>query len=87
MMKLVIDISKEEYNRIQSMDWNNSERLLDEVDRVIHHGVPIEKVLEDIKAEVERHCSITVVSNNEPAMTLHDIFGILNKHISGKENK
>ena len=36
-------------------------------------------VLEDIKSEIERRCNITVGSDNEPAMTLHDIFKILDK--------
>ena len=44
-------------------------------------------VIEDIKNEIEQHCNITVGSDNEPAMTLHDIFGILDKHISRKENE
>lgn len=43
--------------------------------------------IDDIKAEIEQHCSITVGSDNEPAMTLHDIFGILDKHISRKETE
>ena len=43
------------------------------------------KVLEDIKAEIESRCAITVNSNNEPAMTLHDIFSIIDSYISGKE--
>ena len=47
----------------------------------------INKLLEDIKAEIESRCAITVNSNNEPAMTLHDIFEIIDKHISGKENE
>lgn len=44
-------------------------------------------VTDAIKAEIDQHCSITVGSDNEPAMTLHDIFGILDKHTSGKEKE
>ena len=40
------------------------------------------KAIEDIKTEIEQHCSITVGADNEPAMTLHDIFEIFDKHIS-----
>ena len=45
----------------------------------------IRAVLEDIKREIVQHCCITVGIDNEPAMTLHDVFEIIEKHISGKE--
>ena len=41
--------------------------------------------IEDIKNDIEQHCNITIGSDNEPAMTLYDIFGILDKHIYRKE--
>ena len=84
-MQIVIEICEEDYAETlyrkqhlpREMDW---------ADRVIANGIPLPKVFEDIKAEIKRHCNITVGSDNEPAMTLHDIFGVLDKHISGKEN-
>lgn len=52
-------------------------------EKVCEHDKQI--VLDKIRADIEKHCNITVGSDNEPAMTLHDIFGILDKHISRKD--
>ena len=38
-------------------------------------------VLQEIKSEIKRHCCITVGSENAPAMTLYDIFKIIDEHI------
>ena len=37
-------------------------------------------VLDKIKAEIEQKCCITVGSENEPAITLYDVFQIINKY-------
>lgn len=37
-MKLIIDISKDKYDEIMSMDWNNCRRFFDEEIRAIHDG-------------------------------------------------
>lgn len=42
-------------------------------------------VLAEIKAEIEKHCCITVGSENEPAMTLYDVFQIIDKYRTGSE--
>lgn len=106
-MKIVIDISKDRYDEIMSMDWNNCRRFFDEELRAIHDGKALQQepfinkpcvsekvcehdkqiVLDKIRAEIEQHCNITVGSDNEPAMTLHDIFAIIEKHVSGKEQE
>ena len=39
-----------------------------------------EDVIEKIKAEIEEKCCITVGRENDPAITLHDVFEILDKH-------
>lgn len=42
-MQIVINISKEEYNRIQRLDWKNGDRIYGEVTRAIHYGTPLPK--------------------------------------------
>ena len=59
---------------------------IDDID-AIREAIRMIKAIDDIKAETEQHCNITVGSDNEPAMTLHDVFAIIDKHINGKENK
>lgn len=44
-------------------------------------------VLDKIRAEIEQHCCITVGSEDEPAMTLYDIFQILDKYKAESEDK
>lgn len=39
-----------------------------------------EKVLDKIKAEIEQNCCITVGQENEPAITLYDVFKIIDKY-------
>lgn len=39
-MKLIIDISKDRYDEIMSMDWKNCRRFFDEELRAIHDGIP-----------------------------------------------
>jgi hypothetical protein len=40
-------------------------------------------VLAEIKAEIEQKCCITVGSDNEPAITLYDVFQIIDKYRKG----
>lgn len=42
-MKIVIDISKERYDEIMSMDWKNCRLLFDEEIRAIHDGKALEQ--------------------------------------------
>lgn len=49
-----------------------------------------EPVLDKIRAEIEAKCCITVGEENDGAITLHDVFEIIDKyrtHISGKEKE
>lgn len=43
--------------------------------------------LEDVKAEIERKCCITVGRENEPAITLYDVFKIIDKYKADKESE
>lgn len=42
-MKIVIDISKDRYDQIMSMDWKNGRRFFDEELRAIHDGKALEQ--------------------------------------------
>ena len=44
-------------------------------------------ILAEIKAEIEQKCCITVGSENEPAMTLYDVFHIIDKYKAESEDK
>ena len=39
-----------------------------------------ENVLDNIKAEIEQKCCITVGRENDPAITLYDVFQIIDKY-------
>lgn len=38
------------------------------------------EVLDKIRGEIERKCCITVGRGNDPAITLHDVFKIIDKY-------
>jgi hypothetical protein len=44
-------------------------------------------VLAEIKAEIEQKCCITVGSENEPAITLYDVFQIIDKYKAESEGE
>lgn len=64
-----------------SMRRTRQEKLMPSVTT----GAGSEDVLAEIKAEIEKHCCITVGSENEPAMTLYDVFQIIDKYRTGSE--
>lgn len=39
-----------------------------------------ESILDKIRAEIEQRCCITVGRENDPAITLHDVFQIIDKY-------
>ena len=47
-MQIVIDISEETYNDIQSRDWKNGELIFSEEWKAIHNGIPLSKEHGDI---------------------------------------
>ena len=93
MPKIVIDIPEEEYKRIIKGNWLGEEMAeifengtpLDEYETIFAEGL-LDGLKVSVKAEIERNCEITVNRNNEPAMTLHDVFSIIDKHIEGSNN-
>ena len=44
-----------------------------------------ECVFDKIRAEIEQKCCITVRSENEPAITLYDVFQIIDKYKAESE--
>ena len=86
-MNLIIDIPNERYELLKAVNKQLGSHGATQEELAILNGVLLKEVADDIKAEIEQHCNITVGSDNEPAMTLYDIFGILDKHISGKETE
>ncbi len=42
-MRIMIDISKDRYDEIMSMDWKNCRRIFDEEIRAIHDGKVLEQ--------------------------------------------
>ena len=46
-----------------------------------------ESVLDKIKAEIEAKCCITVGRENDGAITLHDVFEIIDKYKTESEDK
>lgn len=54
-MQILIDISKDRYDEIMSMDWNNCRLFFDEEIRAIHDGKALEQehILEKIETEIK----------------------------------
>ena len=46
-----------------------------------------EGVLDKIEAEIEQKCCITVGRENDPAITLYDVFEIIDKYKAESEDK
>lgn len=46
-----------------------------------------ESILDKIRAEIEAKCCITVGRENDPAITLHDVFEIIDKCKAESEDK
>ena len=46
-----------------------------------------ESIFDKIRAEIEQKCCITVGNENEPAITLYDVFQIIDKYKTESEDK
>ena len=84
-MKIVADISKEDYAEIMYKK-QFSKREMDWADRVIANATPLEKVLDDIKAEIRQVAKEEKSEDAKWARGLLYSLVIINKYISGKEN-
>ena len=90
-MKLVIDISEEFYECIVKEEYDSVRNTkLEYFDLVqkIKNGVPLDSVLEDIKAEIEELPIIKVGNSNSPTVKYcideRLIYEVFEKYISGK---
>ena len=81
-MQLVIDIPEDAYNRL--LEEQHLPNRID-LEYFIVHGTPLEKVLEDIKAEIIEHSHPVRYDYNsiEMGMTLTGIMQAFDNHISG----
>lgn len=70
-------IPREEFleERYIDKDHDDLDFLTDEEKMVI-----VNEVLDKIEAEIERRCCITVGRENDPAITLYDVFQIIDKY-------
>ena len=87
-MKIVIDIPKGRYEDILS----GKEVTIYQCDirDVLKNGTPLETVLENIKAEIEEEKQGYDLYNNDDNNVLYGLqtcIGIIDNHISGKENE
>ena len=85
-MKLVIDISEGKWKSVQDGTWCGSEEILT--------ATPLEKVLEDIKGEIEElidwhDCPIEYDNGNDAwyREACNRAISIIDSHISGKEKE
>lgn len=87
-MKLIIDIPEERYKHIQEEQWLPN-RLL--IEKAIANGTPLDKVIEDIKKEIESYEADCILADDSKECKECDkvvfgtIYRIIEKHISGKE--
>ena len=79
-MKLIIDIPDNEYHQICELRLHNRTFY----DDAIRNGTPLDKVVEDIKREIE-HTHYHYVG--VPILKVSEVLNIIDKHISGKEQE
>lgn len=67
-MKLIIDISKDRYDEIMSMDWKNCRLLFDEEIRAIHDGKVLEQepMIDWITEENPEYADVYLVTWRHP---------------------
>ena len=88
-MKLVVDIDKNDYDIIKYVIQAIGSDYMPCV--IIANGTPLEKVLEDIKAEIEELKSCcddewdAFLTGRKEAY--NNVLEIIDKHISGKEKE
>ena len=84
-MKIVIEINENEYTGIKSFpNANTSYPWTLHLYDAVRNGIPLDKVIEDIKAEIQtlRNCSCSCSDG-----IIDDVEDIIDKHTSGKGNE
>lgn len=87
-MRVVVDIPDEYYRALKNCEDDTlladsllikyGEPLFDVISKLPLQGMT--DVLDKIRAEIEQRCCITVGRENDPAITLHDVFQIIDKY-------
>ncbi len=85
-MQIVIDIPEERYKHIQEEQWLPN-RLL--IEKAITNGTPLDKIIEDIKAEIEKAMEDFYYDEHDFGVRAGFRFAleIIDNHISGKEQE
>ena len=66
-------------DHIQTDDLKEVIQIVDELPTITEQEI-VKPYLDQIRAEIEAKCCITVGRENEPAITLHDVFEIIDKY-------
>ncbi len=84
-MKIVIDISEKAYADIKS-NWTMVDHLI-ELSDSIKNSTPLEKVFEDIKAEIQALTkTYPFINHKDDYIIEREVMEIIDRHISGKEH-
>lgn len=72
-MQMVIEISEETYNDIQSRDWKNGELVFSEEWKAIHNGIPIPEGHGDLidRNDLLKHYDNTTYYNGIEERKIH----------------
>ena len=62
-----------------------TDQTLKDIDRAFKALEERDELLDKIKAEIEKKCCITVGRKNDAAITLHDVFEIIDKYKAESE--
>ena len=87
-MKLIIDIPSIIYNDAKENRGYISVGKMEIAWKAIADGKPLEQepVIDKIRAEIEAKCCITVGRETDGAITLHDVFEIIDKYKAESED-
>jgi len=81
-------MTREEAKRIATglrTDFKCESETMVEFCNTVIKALEQEPILDKIRAEIEAKCCITVGRENDPAITLYDVFEIIDKHKAESE--
>ena len=85
-MQIVIDINENDYKTLMINGGNCSISMAERIIDSVYQSKKLqEPILDKIRAEIEAKCCITVGRENDGAITLHDVFEIIDKYKTGSE--
>ena len=87
-MQIVININENDYKTLMINGGNCSISMAERIIDSVYQGKKLqESILDKIRAEIEAKCCITVGRENDGAITLHDVFEIIDKYKAESEEK